>query len=113
MRLVPPGQVQTWKLLVDPKEKLLKNDVQHGDLGIGEDSTANLIRNFLDCIKSRNAPLCSLEDSHRSTSFAHMASTAMAMSGRIEWHPDPEQVTNNPAANELLHYKYRSPWTLI
>ena len=107
-----PGQFQTWKQLVKPEERELKSDAQHGDLGISEDSTANLIRNFLDCVKSREAPLCSLEDGHRSTSFAHLANIALAMGTRIEWDAETEKVTNNRAANDLLHYEYRSPWSL-
>jgi len=107
-----PGQFQTWKQLVEPEERELRSDAQHGDLGIREDSTANLIRNFLDCVKSREAPLCSLEDGHRSTSFAHLANISLAMGTRIEWDAETEQVTNNRAANDLLHYEYRSPWTL-
>ncbi len=109
---VRPGQFQTWERLVEPEERALKSDVQHGDLGISEDSTANLIRNFLDCVKSREAPLCSLEEGHRSTSFAHLANIALATGTRIEWDAESEKVTNNRAANDLLHYEYRSPWTL-
>ena len=107
-----PGQFQTWEKLVEPEEKTIKSDSAHGDLGIREDSTANLIRNFLDCVKSREAPLCSLEEGHRSTSFAHLANIAMAMGTRIEWDAETERVTNNEAANELLHYEYRAPWSL-
>jgi predicted dehydrogenase len=109
---VKPGQFQTWKQLVEPEERKLKSDAQHGDLGIREDSTANLIRNFLDCVKSREAPLCTLEEGHRSTSFAHLANIALATATRIEWDAESEKVTNNRAANDLLHYEYRSPWTL-
>jgi len=109
---VKPGQFQTWEQLVEPKEKILEGDSLHGDLAIKEDSTANLIRNFLDCVKSREAPLCSLEDGHRSTSFAHLANIALAVGGRIEWDADAERITNNDAANDLLHYEYRAPWTL-
>ena len=109
---VKPGQFQTWERLVEPQEKNLKSDAAHGDLGIREDSTANLIRNFLDCVKSREAPLCSLEEGHRSTSFAHLANIALATGTRIEWDAEAEKVTNNSAANELLHYEYRTPWRL-
>jgi len=109
---VKPGQFQTWDRLVEPEEKNLKSDAAHGDLGIREDSTANLIRNFLDCVKSREAPLCSLEEGHRSTSFAHLANIALATGTRIEWDAEAEKVTNNSAANELLHYEYRAPWRL-
>jgi predicted dehydrogenase len=107
-----PGQFQTWKQLVEAEERSLDSDARHGDLGIREDSTANLVRNFLDCVRSRETPLCTLEDGHRSTSFAHLANMALATGTRIEWDAESEKVTNNRAANDLLHYEYRSPWTL-
>ncbi len=109
---VRPGQFHTWERLVEPEERSVRGDAQHGDLAIREDSTANLIRNFLDCMKSREAPLCSLEDGHRSTSFAHLANIALATGKRIEWDAENERITNDEAANDLLHYEYRAPWSL-
>ena len=93
-------------------EKRLAGDSLHGDLAIVEDSTANLIRDFLDCVKNRKAPLCSLEDGHRSTSFAHLGNIALAAGGRIEWDAEAERITNNDAANELLSKQYREGWVL-
>lgn len=106
------GQFQTWDRLIKPVEKTLEGSEEFGDLGIRENSTANLIRNFLDCIKSGKEPLCSLEEGHRSTSFAHLANISLEMGMRIEWDPVGERITNNQAANRLLHYEYRKPWTL-
>jgi hypothetical protein len=82
------------------------------DDGSSAESTTALIRNFLDCIKSRQTPLCSLEDGHRSTSFAHLANIALATKTRLLWDADIELFTNNPEANKLLHYEYRKPWKL-
>ncbi|NIP19019.1 MAG: Gfo/Idh/MocA family oxidoreductase [Xanthomonadales bacterium] len=109
---VKPGQFQTWERLLEPEEKAVGGDAAHGDLAIREDSTANLIRNFLDCVRTREQPLCTLEDGHRSTSFAHLANIAMATGTRIEWDASAERITNNEAANDLLHYEYREPWSL-
>jgi predicted dehydrogenase len=107
-----PGQFQDWEQLVEPVARDLQSDARFGDLGIREDSTANLVRNFIDCVKNREAPLCSLEDGHRSTSFAHLANIALAAGDRIEWDAESERITNNDAANEMLHYEYRAPWKL-
>jgi hypothetical protein len=76
------------------------------------ESTSTLIRNFLDCIKTRQTPLCSLEEGHRSTSFAHLANIALATKTRLLWDADKEQITNNSEANKLLHYEYRQPYKL-
>jgi predicted dehydrogenase len=95
------GQFQKWDRLMEPKEKQIK-----------EDPTGNLVRNFLDCVSSRKQPRCTLEDGHRSTTFAHLANIALEMKTRIEWDPVKERITNNNEANELLHYEYRKPWKL-
>ena len=102
-----PGQFQTWKKQGETEEYNKKDTA-----AAKEDSAGNLVRNFLDCIKSRKQPLCCLEDGHRSTSFAHLANLSMAMKQRIEWDPEAERVTNSSAANSLLHYEYRKPWQL-
>jgi len=107
-----PGQFQSWKKLIEAETYDVKGDAAYGDLAIKEDSTSNLIRNFLDCVKTRQQPWCSLENGHRSTSFAHLANLSLAMKQRIEWDPQAEKVTNCDEANRLLHYEYRKPWTL-
>lgn len=105
-----PGQFQKWNKhfeeeAFDNKMKLL------GDAS-SADSTTGLIQNFLDCVKSRQAPLCPLEEGHRSTSFAHLANIALKTKERLQWDAVNERFTNSEKANELLGYEYRKPWTL-
>ena len=113
-RVVParPGQFQTWEKLMDEMSVELEGEQGHGDLQIKEDSTANLVNDFIECMKTGKEPLCTLENGHRSTSFAHLANISLAMQTRLEWDPTNERITNNEKANELLHYQYREPWTL-
>jgi len=113
-RVIParPGQFQTWDKLVNEMQVELEGEVGHGDLKIKEDSTANLVNDFIECVKSGDEPLCTLEEGHRSTSFAHLANIALASNKRLEWDPVNERITNDDLANDLLHYKYRKPWTL-
>jgi predicted dehydrogenase len=112
-KIVPAtkGQYQTWDSLMVAEQYENKNKML--DDGSSADSTGTLIRNFLDCIKSRQTPLCSLEEGHRSTSFAHLANIALATKTRLLWDADNEQFTNSPEANKLLHYEYRKPWKLV
>jgi len=105
-----PGQYQSWTTQLenesfDAKSAMLSD-------GSSGDSTANVVRNFLDCVKSRNVPFCPLEEGHRSTSFAHLANIALAVKTRLEWDPVKERFTNSEVANQLLHYEYRKPWKL-
>jgi hypothetical protein len=74
--------------------------------------TTQHVRNFLDCIKSREKPLADVEEGHRSTTISHLGTIAWLTRSRIEWDAQAERITNNEAANELLHYEYRKPWTL-
>jgi predicted dehydrogenase len=105
-----PGQFQNWKDQIGAEEFNFKDQLL-GD-GSGTDSTTNLVRNFVDCVKSRNTPLCPLEEGHRSTTFAHLANIALATRERLQWDPEKERFSNSEAANKLLHYEYRSPWKL-
>jgi len=82
------------------------------DDGSSADSTSRLISDFLQCIKTRNTPLCPLEEGHRSTSFAHLANIALATRERLQWDPVKERFLNSEAANQMLHYEYRKPWKL-
>jgi hypothetical protein len=104
-RITPsrPGQFQNWKPLAEAAEKRLPEQV---------DSAGNLIRNFLDCIKSRKEPWCPIEEGHRSTCFAHLANIALEMQMRLVWDPKKEQFANSEKANSFLHYEYRKPWEL-
>jgi predicted dehydrogenase len=111
-KIVPAthGQFQTWSKLIEAEEFENINHIL--DDGSSAESTSTLIRNFLDCIKTRQTPLCSLEEGHRSTSFAHLANIALATKTRLLWDADKEQITNNSEANKLLHYEYRQPYKL-
>ena len=104
------GQFQTWDKLVDDEE--FNIPVENLPDGSNAFATATLIRNFLDCVKTREMPICPLEEGHRSTSFAHLANIAMATGKRLMWNAETEMFTNCDEANKLLHYEYRKPYKL-
>jgi len=112
-QIVPnrPGQFQSWTPMIEAEE-MTGNSEMLAD-GSSGDSTAAVIRNFLDCVKSRQTPFCPLEEGHRSTSFAHLANIAFATKERLQWDPEQERFTNSAKANELLHYDYRSQWKMF
>jgi len=112
-RIVPsrPGQFQSWKELMQ-EETVSQADRTLSD-GSSGDSTATLVRNFLDCVKSRQTPLCTLEEGHRSTCFAHLGNIALAVRERLQWDPEKEQFVNSTKANDLLHYNYRNQWKMF
>lgn len=77
-----------------------------------QDLTVMHMRNFFDCIKSRETPNADVEEGHLSTVFAHLGNIAMDSRSRVEWDAAAERAVNNDAANALLQYEYRAPWVL-
>lgn len=114
-RIIParPGQFQTWEKLIEAESVNLEKE--NSELladGSYRNSTANMVRNFLDCIKSRQKPFCTLEEGHRSTSLAHLATIAMLTNEKLKWDAGAEKFTNSDKANSMLGYEYRKPYKL-
>lgn len=68
------------------------------------------VRNFLDCVKSRQTPISDIEIGHRSTSAAVLGNIALKVKQKIVWDGKKEQILGNPEATKLLTKEYRSPW---
>ena len=70
-------------------------------------------RNFIDCVKSREKPICDIEIGHRSTSTAILGNLAYRSGATLTWDSATEKVTNgNQKAAALLDVPYRAPWKL-
>jgi predicted dehydrogenase len=79
----------------------------------GKESHNEHVRNFLDCIKSRNTPACPPEVGRSAAMHMHIANIA----GRVGepvlyWDEAKNRFTNSEAANKLITPEYRKPWTL-
>ncbi|MDZ7374417.1 MAG: Gfo/Idh/MocA family oxidoreductase [candidate division KSB1 bacterium] len=70
------------------------------------------VRNFLDCIRSRERPICDVEVGHYTTTAAHLGNIALWTAQRIVWDAEREQIVNVPEANRYLRREYRKPWSL-
>ena len=77
-----------------------------------EDSTALHARNFLDCVRSRQRCNCDIETGHRSTTATLIANIALKTRSYLVWDARAERFTNQEAANKLLSYTYRAPYSL-
>ncbi len=78
----------------------------------GPDATPEHARNFLDCVKSRQRCVCDIETGHRSTTATLLGNIAHKTRALLEWDGKAERFTNHEAANKLLSYRYRRPYTL-
>lgn len=85
----------------------------HVEIREGENDVMTVAhaRNFLDCVKSREMPNADVEIGHRSTTCSLIANISLAVGARLEWDAEQERFTNHEAANALLDYEHRKPWT--
>ncbi len=97
-----------WEIISEPKKKSLESK-KHSGSG---DSRPAHVRNFLDCVKSRHAPVENLAVGHHVSTVAHLGNVAFRSASRIFWDPERERVLDNPVADELIGVKYRKPWKL-
>lgn len=71
------------------------------------------VRNFLECVKSRSQSNAGIREGHTSTATCLMGNIALKTESTLKWDGARERFTNNEAANGLLHYEYRKPYTLV
>jgi predicted dehydrogenase len=69
-------------------------------------------QNWLDCIKSRELPICDVEIGHRSASVCHLANMAVRLGRKVQWDPAKEQVIGDDEAAAMASRPYREPWKL-
>lgn len=66
---------------------------------------------WLQCIKSRDLPVCDVETGHRSASVCHLANIAYDLGIPLQWDPVKERF-DDAKANKLLGKKYRKPYNI-
>jgi myo-inositol 2-dehydrogenase/D-chiro-inositol 1-dehydrogenase len=75
---------------------LYKSDEQHG--------------NWLECIKTRKAPISPVEIGHRACSVCLVSHIAMKLPRKLQWDPKAERFVNDNEANAMLSRPQRKPY---
>jgi predicted dehydrogenase len=70
------------------------------------------IRNFLDCVKSRQQTITPCEVAHRSATPGHLGQIAVLLGRKIRFGPHTEEIIGDPTAARMLGNSMRSPWHL-
>lgn len=70
-------------------------------------------RNWLDCIVSRETPICSAEIGNRSATICHLANLGYQLRRPLKWDPVAERFADDEEANALLWRQPRPQWDLI
>lgn len=74
---------------------------------------ASHMRNFIDCVKSRQKPNADVEDGHRTATACHLANISLRLGRKIEWDAEHERVVGDPEAEAWLWRPYRPPWDQV
>ncbi|MGL6073937.1 MAG: Gfo/Idh/MocA family oxidoreductase [Fimbriiglobus sp.] len=69
-------------------------------------------QNWLDCLKSRKAPVADVAIGHRSATVCHLGNIAVRTGKTLEWDPVKEVIVGNSEAAKLTSKDYRAPWKL-
>jgi len=79
--------------------------------GTGNPHAAH-VRNFLDCVKSRQQPVLNLEIGHHVSTLAHLGNIAYRTGHKITWDAASEKISGDAAADAQVGGEYRKPWKL-
>jgi predicted dehydrogenase len=60
------------------------------------------MRNFVECIRSRDLPISDVTTQHRSTSALHLANISIRLGRAIKWDPDAEKIVGDDDATAML-----------
>lgn len=80
----------------DDEIKLYVSHEHHGD--------------WLNAIKTRKQPICTVEVGHRACTVCLISHIAMKIPGVLEWDPKAERFKNNDLANSMLSRPQRYPY---
>ena len=70
------------------------------------------VKNFIDCIKSRQKPVADVGLHHKSVNACHLANIAARVRTQIRWDAKTETLSGPKEAQSLVGREYRSPWKL-
>jgi predicted dehydrogenase len=68
------------------------------------------MRNFLECIESRQHPVSDIEQGYMSTTACILANLSMDLGRSLQWDHAKGEVVGDAEANKRLRRPYRSPW---
>ena len=66
--------------------------------------------NWLDCIKTRKAPISNVEIGHRACSICLITHISMKLGRKLQWDPDTETFVKDDEANRMLSRTQRFPY---
>lgn len=89
---------------------ILKSPLPHGAKCLPVSN--NHWGNFVDCVKTRQDPIASVEQGFRATSACLMGEISALLQRPLDWDPEACRFVNDDEANALMSRAMRAPWQL-
>ncbi len=102
-------EVNRGKLTSTPGD-IIKTKLKDGDERLYVSSGHH--KNFLECIQTRELPICDVEIGHRTATACHLGNLVARIGRKIQWDPVKEQIVGDDEANQMTSRPYRAPWSL-
>jgi predicted dehydrogenase len=105
-----------WEVIPET-ERSGKNKIHYKSTGMPLQQAAGdahllHLKNFIDCVRSRDIPNADIGIGHKSLLAAHLANLSYRLNRRLFWDSDNEEIIADDEANKYLSHHYRPPWRL-
>ncbi len=98
----------SWK--VEAGEPDLSPAIKPGETAL--ERSDNHMKNFLDCMRSRQQPIADVARGHRSTTMCHLGNITRWTGRHLRWNPQTERFIDDDEANGYLHREGREPYQI-
>ena len=71
------------------------------------------MRNFFECVASREQPVSDVESQHRSVSVCHLVNISARLRRKLTWDAMQERFVGDDAADDMLTRQQRSPYEIV
>ncbi len=104
----PVSKNRNSKALDASDPKILNSVIQDNEVHLYQ--TNNQHGNWLECIKTRKAPISPVEIGHRACSICLITHISMKLGRKLQWNPETEMFLNDEQANKMLSRSQRFPY---
>jgi predicted dehydrogenase len=95
--------------ITSTREEILKEPLDASGL-VQLYKSDNHAKNFLDCMRSRELPICDVEIGHRSATVCHLGNLVARLGRAVKWDPAAERIIDDEEAQKMTDRPYRDPY---
>ena len=97
-----------------PVEQLSENPLPEDAIKkiYGPRQPGNHMRNFFDCVRSRDQPISDVFSHHRALTTCHLANISLRLGRKLKWDPVAETIVGDAEANSWLSRPQRAGYQI-